>query len=128
MEQFNGVTSFLDLSNIYGSTKERNLLLRGGDNRKDGLLVQGTRLNRFVMPTASDIGTKYPFDEKKCMANLPVTLFTGVGSSSSDGTEEFIAGDNRCMAQPTLLSLHNKSVAYSRRSLLERTSVDATVG
>ena len=41
------------------------------------------------------------------MANLPVTFFTGVGSSSSDGTDEFIAGDNRCMAQPTLLSLHN---------------------
>jgi len=51
-DQFNGVTSFLDGSTIYGSNTEVSDKLRLGT---DGLLKDGTELKNFL-PTRQECG------------------------------------------------------------------------
>lgn len=56
MEQFNGVTSFIDGSTIYGSNKESALSLRGGEeNRANGKLFTSKELPNFL-PTRKECG------------------------------------------------------------------------
>lgn len=86
MEQLNGATSFIDGSNIYGNNQAKSLLIRGGENRRGGLLVENPKLNRFNIPTREDLG-------------LP--------SNDPEAGSDFISGDSRNALQPTLLSLHN---------------------
>eukprot|EP00094_Tigriopus_californicus_P005399 TCALIF_05205-PA protein Name:"Similar to Pxt Chorion peroxidase (Drosophila melanogaster)" AED:0.03 eAED:0.03 QI:113/0.9/0.90/1/1/1/11/71/1447 len=86
MEQLNGVTSFIDASNVYGSNPAKSLLIRGGGNRRGGVLVENPKLNRFNIPTRADLG-------------LP--------SNDHESGSDFISGDSRNALQPTLLSLHN---------------------
>ena len=47
----NGVTSFLDLSTVYGSDAETMLALRGGEGRRrEGKLWTGEGLKDFKLP------------------------------------------------------------------------------
>ena len=56
-EQFNGVTSFLDGSTVYGSSESKAKALRGGDaRRKDGKLWVSNRLKDFKIPQRFDLG------------------------------------------------------------------------
>jgi len=55
-EQFNGVTSHLDASMIYGSNLESSLRVRGGeDGRADGKLMMNQELPNFL-PTRKECG------------------------------------------------------------------------
>lgn len=51
-DQFNDATSFLDCSQVYGSTKSLQMALR---QHKDGLLATNQRLKDFL-PTRLDLG------------------------------------------------------------------------
>ena len=52
IEQFNEATSFLDGSQVYGSTKSLQMALR---HKSDGLLATNHRLTDFL-PTRGDLG------------------------------------------------------------------------
>jgi hypothetical protein len=55
-EQFNGVTSFVDGSTIYGSNIEKGLALRGGEERREnGKLLTNKELPNFL-PTRKECG------------------------------------------------------------------------
>ena len=59
-EQLNAVTSFLDLSNVYGSTEKVAMDLRGSNNgrKRDGKLLENSGLNDFNLPKYSELGAK----------------------------------------------------------------------
>ena len=59
IEQFNEATSFLDGSQIYGSTIEGQKMLRKG---QDGLLATHSTLNEFL-PSRKDLGLGKFFDK-----------------------------------------------------------------
>ena len=62
IEQFNEATSFLDGSQIYGSTIEGQKILRKG---QDGLLATHSTLNEFL-PSRKDLGLGKFFDKTQC--------------------------------------------------------------
>lgn len=80
-EQFNGVTSFMDGSGIYGSNNNTAQKLRSGEN---GKLMTGKDLNNFL-PTRKECGVLPDFP------NQP---------------DDFVAGDERVETHATLLSMH----------------------
>lgn len=57
IEQFNEATSFLDGSQVYGSTKSLQMALR---HKSDGLLATNRRLTDFL-PTRGDLGMTLGF-------------------------------------------------------------------
>ena len=65
-EQFNGVTSFLDASTVYGSTSKRTYELRGGARRRDGRLFSNEeRLAKFDLPNRQELGINFLPSKKK---------------------------------------------------------------
>ena len=58
-EQFNGVTSFIDGSTIYGANQEVSMRIRGGEERRtDGKLLTNTQLKNFL-PTRRECGKQF---------------------------------------------------------------------
>ena len=87
--QFNGVSAFIDGSAIYGTHPQLAYNLRGGTGRKNGLLVDNQEPN-----------LKHYLPKYKNIPNMDLI-------KSSRDPEIFLSGDDRCMAQPTLLSMHS---------------------
>jgi len=84
-EQYNKHTSFIDASVVYGIDEKTALLLRGGEERKEGKLVTNSRLPDFL-PSKFDLQVKH---------------------SDLDKATDFVAGDKRAETQASLTSVHN---------------------
>jgi len=84
-EQFNRMTSFIDGSAVYGCHEERALMLRGGEARQGGKLLENSQLPHFL-PSKFDL-----------------KLRMGALSKATD----FVAGDERVETQASLTSIHN---------------------
>lgn len=84
IEQFNDATSYIDNSQVYGSTTKLQYLLRGGASRKDGRMATNSKLMDFL-PSRADLGMEV---------------------KPTQSPDDFIAGDGRAMSQATLLSFH----------------------
>ena len=81
-DQINGITSYIDGSNVYGSTVERSDKLRSH--------VGGQLLTHEAGgPT------------------LPTRRQCGFTSQGSQNPEDLVAGDARAIVQPTLASIHS---------------------
>ena len=82
MDQINGITSYIDGSNVYGSSVERSDKLR---SHTDGKLMTH-EAGGPTLPTRGQCG------------------FSSVGSQNP---EDLVAGDARAIVQPTLASIHS---------------------
>ena len=80
-DQINGITSYIDGSNVYGSTVERSNNLRS--------LVDGQMKTHEAGPT------------------LPTRRQCGFSSQGSQSPDDLVAGDGRAIVQPTLASIHS---------------------
>lgn len=83
--QFNGITSFIDASNIYSSSDEDNLKLR---TLRDGLLKVNSGTSHGNLPSRSQLG----FNTKE--------------ATNGAGGADFASGDVRVQEQPGLASMH----------------------
>ena len=81
-DQINGLTSYIDGSNVYGSSVERSDRLR---SHVDGKLLT----HEAGGPT------------------LPTRRQCGFTSQGSQNPEDLVAGDGRAIVQPTLASIHS---------------------
>ena len=81
-DQINGITSYIDGSNIYGSTLDTSDKLR---SKVDGKLLT----HEAGGPT------------------LPTRRQCGFPSEGSQKPEDLVAGDERAIVQPTLASIHS---------------------
>ena len=81
-DQINGITSYIDGSNVYGSTVERSEKLR---RHVDGQLLT----HEAGGPT------------------LPTRGQCSFSSQGSQNPEDLVAGDERAIVQPTLASIHS---------------------
>ena len=81
-DQINGLTSYIDGSNVYGSSVERSDRLR---SHVDGKLLT----HEAGGPT------------------LPTRRQCGFSSQGSQNPEDLVAGDGRAIVQPTLASIHS---------------------
>ena len=81
-DQINGITSYIDGSNIYGSTLDTSDKLR---SKADGKLLT----HEAGGPT------------------LPTRRQCGFPSEGSQKPEDLVAGDERAIVQPTLASIHS---------------------
>ena len=81
-DQINGITSYIDGSNVYGSSVERSNNLRSHTDGQMKTHVEGG-------PT------------------LPTRRQCGFSSQGSQNPEDLVAGDARAIVQPTLASTHS---------------------
>ena len=81
-DQINGITSYIDGSNVYGSSVERSDMLR---SHEDGKMLT----HEAGGPT------------------LPTRRQCGFSSQGSQNPEDLVAGDARAIVQPTLASIHS---------------------
>lgn len=100
-QQGNDETSFLDLSNVYGSSQAIEDLLRGnvdenGSTVKSAYLLNGT--SALLLPTFQEVADEQGVSLDDVKAVLDPNAF----GAPDGGT--FAAGDNRANQQPQLLS------------------------
>ena len=81
-DQINGITSYIDGSNVYGSSLERSDKLR---SHVDGQMLT----HEAGGPT------------------LPTRSQCGFASQGAQNPEDLVAGDGRAIVQPTLASIHS---------------------
>ncbi|KAI6195792.1 Oxidase/peroxidase, protein [Aphelenchoides besseyi] len=106
-EQSNQATSFLDASNIYGSTADRAVSLR---TFQDGKLVDVTETTYYSgkMKVSSD--TAYP---KPMLMTVDSPSF--LGPKCPDGMSCFLSGSEHTNFLPTLVSLHTLWIRQHNR-------------
>ena len=96
-DQINQLTSYLDASNVYGSTKEDQDALRLG--RKGKLKYTNLHIRKPLLP-ALDPNTA----EEECRI-------------STRNLHCFAAGDRRCNEQPGLTAIHTVFLREHNRSV-----------
>jgi len=93
-EQINGITAFVDGSNIYGSADDENAKLREVRSSKE---EEGRRVVRFSSAELKSNGSDLP-SRSQCGFHIPAT--------GAEGPDDLVSGDVRASEQPALSSLH----------------------
>ena len=118
-QQMNQITSYIDGSNVYGSSEERANALRSGVGGY--LLTSDGQVN-----LADGSGEYLPFNTLEIENASPTTTGTGV---SLEPEELFVAGDVRANEQPGLVALHTLFVRehnYQAQQLARRLRLNET--
>jgi len=105
-QQANEETSYLDLSQVYGSSDDILGLLRArnGDGSYSAKMLMGASDN--LLPTLDEVLQHHkPYDPGLDAATVTAILDVGAGFAGSD-PNDFGAGDNRVNQQPHLVSHH----------------------
>ena len=93
-EQINGITAFIDGSNIYGSADDTNAKLREVMTVKE---EKGGKVVRFSSATLRSNASHLP-SRSQCGFHVP--------ASGPEGPDDLVSGDVRALEQPALSSLH----------------------
>ena len=92
-EQINGITAFIDGSNIYGSADDTNAKLR----EVRTVVEEGGKVVRFSSATLRSNASHLP-SRSQCGFHVP--------ASGPEGPDDLVSGDVRALEHPALSSLH----------------------
>ena len=111
-EQINGITAFIDGSNIYGSTEEIAIGLRV-DNTFGTETFPGARLRTQISRHTKSRGHKALPSRSQCRFASPQP--TPENPNPNPTPHDLTSGDTRAVVQPTLTSIHTLFVQEHNR-------------
>ena len=111
-EQINGITAFIDGSNIYGSTEEIAIGLRA-DETFETETFPGARLRTQISQHTTSRGHKALPSRRQCRFASPQP--TPENRNPNPTPNDLTSGDTRAVVQPTLTSIHTLFVQEHNR-------------